>query len=222
MLDVIGRNGTRLRGLIEDLLVLNKIESGGLHVGARRTCGLGELVQHTVEELSPVAGRGRVRARGRATRSTAWSSSGDRGQLRARPDQPRVQRHQVHPGRGAGRAVPRGAAGRAGPAGRGAAALPDTGHRHPRSRPCRSCSRGSSARATPPPPPSRAPAWASPSSRRSSRATAASSTSTSVEGEGTMVVIELPLVPAACRGGECRTRPAVYHLRCRFWHTCAG
>jgi signal transduction histidine kinase/CHASE3 domain sensor protein len=59
MLGVIDRNSTRLRGLIEDLLVLNRIESGGLHV-ERHEVDLGELVQHTVEELSPLAGRGRV------------------------------------------------------------------------------------------------------------------------------------------------------------------
>ena len=36
MLDVIERNSTRLRGLIEDLLVLNRIESVGLHVERQR------------------------------------------------------------------------------------------------------------------------------------------------------------------------------------------
>jgi signal transduction histidine kinase len=59
MLGVIDRNSTRLRGLIEDLLVLNRIESGGLHV-ERHDVDLGELVRHTVEELSPLAGRGQV------------------------------------------------------------------------------------------------------------------------------------------------------------------
>jgi len=59
MLGVIERNSTRLRGLIEDLLVLNRIESGGLHA-ERHDVDLGELVQLTVEELSPLAGRGLV------------------------------------------------------------------------------------------------------------------------------------------------------------------
>ena len=59
MLDVIERNSTRLRGLIEDLLVLNRIESGGLHVDRHDVC-LGELVQHTAEELAPLARRGAV------------------------------------------------------------------------------------------------------------------------------------------------------------------
>jgi signal transduction histidine kinase len=59
MLDVIERNSTRLRGLIEDLLVLNRIESGGLHV-ERQDVHLGELVQHTAEELAPLARRGDV------------------------------------------------------------------------------------------------------------------------------------------------------------------
>jgi len=59
MLDVIERNSTRLRGLIEDLLVLNRIESGGLHVDRHDVC-LGELVQHTAEELAPLARRGGV------------------------------------------------------------------------------------------------------------------------------------------------------------------
>ena len=57
MLDVIERNSTRLRGLIEDLLVLNRIESGGLHV-ERQDVHLGELVQHTAEELCPLAAAG--------------------------------------------------------------------------------------------------------------------------------------------------------------------
>jgi signal transduction histidine kinase/CHASE3 domain sensor protein len=59
MLSVIERNSTRLRGLIEDLLVLNRIESGGLHV-ERQDVHIGELVQHTAEELAPLARRGDV------------------------------------------------------------------------------------------------------------------------------------------------------------------
>ena len=45
MLGVIDRNNTRLRGLIEDLLVLNR-RVRGLHVECHED--LGELVQHTV------------------------------------------------------------------------------------------------------------------------------------------------------------------------------
>ena len=63
MLDVIERNSTRLRGLIEDLLVLNRIESGGLHVD-RHDVSLGELVQHTRRGAGPARPPGRGRRRG--------------------------------------------------------------------------------------------------------------------------------------------------------------
>jgi two-component system, OmpR family, phosphate regulon sensor histidine kinase PhoR len=79
MLGVIDRNSTRLRGLIEDLLVLNRIESGGLHV-ERHDVDLGQLVQHTVEELSPLARRGRVQIEVRDC-GNGVVVSGDQGHL---------------------------------------------------------------------------------------------------------------------------------------------
>jgi signal transduction histidine kinase len=60
MLGVVERNTTRLRGLIEDLLVLNKIESSGL-VPVCAEVPVSELARHTVEELRPVADKAAVR-----------------------------------------------------------------------------------------------------------------------------------------------------------------
>ena len=54
MLEVIDRNTSRLRGLIEDLLVLNRIESGGLKVNVAPV-SIRELITHTGQELSPLA-----------------------------------------------------------------------------------------------------------------------------------------------------------------------
>ena len=59
MLEVIDRNTSRLRGLIEDLLVLNRIESGGLRVTAVET-SMRELITHTGQELSPLAQSGAI------------------------------------------------------------------------------------------------------------------------------------------------------------------
>lgn len=56
MVHVIGRNAQRLQGLIEDLLVLNRIESGGLHVTSARV-DFARLVEFAVEELRPIADR---------------------------------------------------------------------------------------------------------------------------------------------------------------------
>ena len=53
-LDIIGRNANRLRGLIEDLLVLNKIEATGLH-SATEDVPVDELVAGVAELLRPVA-----------------------------------------------------------------------------------------------------------------------------------------------------------------------
>ena len=59
MLEVIDRNASRLRGLIEDLLVLNRIESGGLKVNVVGV-SMRELITHTGQELSPLAHRGAI------------------------------------------------------------------------------------------------------------------------------------------------------------------
>lgn len=58
-LDIIDRNTTRLRGLIEDLLVLNKIEATGL-ASSLQEVSVNELVAGVGEMLRPVAERGRV------------------------------------------------------------------------------------------------------------------------------------------------------------------
>lgn len=54
MLEVVGRNTSRLRGLIDNLLELNQIESGGLKVDAVDV-SMPELVTHVGQELSPLA-----------------------------------------------------------------------------------------------------------------------------------------------------------------------
>ena len=59
-LDIIGRNANRLRGLIEDLLVLNKIEATGLH-SATEDVPVVELVAGVAELLRPVAAGAGVR-----------------------------------------------------------------------------------------------------------------------------------------------------------------
>jgi signal transduction histidine kinase/CHASE3 domain sensor protein len=60
MLGVIERNTVRLRGLIEDILVLNRIESGGLQPNNSEV-SVSELVGYTVEELHPLADKSAVR-----------------------------------------------------------------------------------------------------------------------------------------------------------------
>jgi two-component system, OmpR family, phosphate regulon sensor histidine kinase PhoR len=62
MLDIIERNATRLRGLIEDILVLNRIESGGLTPGTVEV-SLRGLTLHTAEELQPLADKAGVQLR---------------------------------------------------------------------------------------------------------------------------------------------------------------
>ena len=59
MLEVIDRNTSRLRGLIEDLLVLNRIESGGLKVNIAPV-SMRELITHTGQELTPLAQSGAI------------------------------------------------------------------------------------------------------------------------------------------------------------------
>jgi signal transduction histidine kinase len=53
-LTIIERNASRLRGLIEDLLVLNKIEATGLHLSVEEV-HVDSLVSEVVEMLRPVA-----------------------------------------------------------------------------------------------------------------------------------------------------------------------
>jgi two-component system phosphate regulon sensor histidine kinase PhoR len=79
MLGVIERNTTRLRGLIEDILVLNRIESGGLQAG-HDEIPMRELVDHTVEELRPLADKKAIRLHVGAGAGPA-TVIGDRTQL---------------------------------------------------------------------------------------------------------------------------------------------
>jgi signal transduction histidine kinase len=58
-LGIVQRNATRLRGLIEDLLVLNRIESAGLQATLERV-PVGELVKCVVETLEPAAATAEV------------------------------------------------------------------------------------------------------------------------------------------------------------------
>lgn len=59
MLDVVGRNAGRLRGLIEDLLVLNQLEATGLPADAP-IVSVCKIVRDVAEELAPVAARAGV------------------------------------------------------------------------------------------------------------------------------------------------------------------
>jgi signal transduction histidine kinase len=59
-LDIIGRNATRLRGLIEDLLVLNKIEISGLQAIAEEVA-VRDLLRTVTETMGPVAAASGVR-----------------------------------------------------------------------------------------------------------------------------------------------------------------
>jgi signal transduction histidine kinase len=79
MLGIIERNTARLRGLIEDLLVLNRIESAGLIPGDSDV-SVREVVRQTVEELLPVAGKSSVGLH-LATDEDPATVTGDRAQL---------------------------------------------------------------------------------------------------------------------------------------------
>jgi signal transduction histidine kinase/CHASE3 domain sensor protein len=79
MLGVIERNTTRLRGLIEDILVLNKIETGGLLAGHAEV-PMRELADQTAEELRPLADKKAVRLLVDAGDDPA-AVTGDRSQL---------------------------------------------------------------------------------------------------------------------------------------------
>src|SRR5665811_395683 len=56
MLEIIERNTTRLRGLVEDILVLTQIESDESPVHSERV-PVRDLMTDTVEELRPLANR---------------------------------------------------------------------------------------------------------------------------------------------------------------------
>jgi signal transduction histidine kinase len=79
MLGIIERNATRLRGLIEDILVLNRIESGGLIPGTAEV-GMRDLTLHTAEELQPLADKAGVQLRVHADEDPGLVI-GDRTQL---------------------------------------------------------------------------------------------------------------------------------------------
>jgi two-component system, OmpR family, phosphate regulon sensor histidine kinase PhoR len=80
MLGIIERNTARLRGLIEDILVLNRIESGGLQAGHQEV-SVRELVDHTVEELRPLADKKAIRLCVDNDAEDPATVTGDRTQL---------------------------------------------------------------------------------------------------------------------------------------------
>lgn len=63
LVSVVQRNAERLKGLIEDLLVLSRIESGGLD-GEHVPTLLHEVVESVIESLAPVADRAGVSLNG--------------------------------------------------------------------------------------------------------------------------------------------------------------
>ena len=80
-LDVVERNAQRLRGLIEDLLVLNRLEATVAKDGGVEICA-GDLIREVCEELMPVAARGQVRLIvGEGACGSATWLRGDRAQL---------------------------------------------------------------------------------------------------------------------------------------------
>ena len=165
-LDIIGRNATRLRGLIEDLLVLNQIEISGLQA-VSEDVAVRDLLRTVTETMKPVAANGGVQLGLRrlpddlVVRATGATSTARSSTSRRTPSSsPRRGAGELSSGRRTGRAT-RGGASRCATR---ASASP--------ARTCRSCFRGSTGRGTRPPPPYRARASASPSSRRSWRTTA--------------------------------------------------
>jgi two-component system, OmpR family, phosphate regulon sensor histidine kinase PhoR len=80
MLAVIERNAVRLRGLIEDILVLNRIESGAV-IASFSEVTLAGLTASIAEELAPMAAKAGVRLRTRIDTGPA-RIRGDEGQLR--------------------------------------------------------------------------------------------------------------------------------------------
>ena len=59
MLDVVDRNAVRLRALIEDLLVLARIEDGSLHASADRV-EVAQVIEHAADTVRPQAELGGV------------------------------------------------------------------------------------------------------------------------------------------------------------------
>lgn len=80
MFEVIHRNAVRLRRLIEDLLVMNRVEADILRLTAQPV-PLVELLEQTVEELQPQADKSRVRVLPRTEGGHAAHVLGDRGYL---------------------------------------------------------------------------------------------------------------------------------------------
>lgn len=60
MVGVIGRNSTRLMQLIEDLLVINRMDTSPAMSGSGQLVGVAGLVAQTVAELRPMADQGQV------------------------------------------------------------------------------------------------------------------------------------------------------------------
>ncbi len=81
MLEVVERNAARLRGLIEDLLVLNRLEASVQKDEGEVICA-GVLIKEVCEELMPMAARGDVSliVEEGACGSATWLR-GDRSQL---------------------------------------------------------------------------------------------------------------------------------------------
>ena len=59
MLEVISRNTRRLRELIEDMLILSKIESGAFRI-ARRPVDVAKLVEKALEAIAPAAAKASI------------------------------------------------------------------------------------------------------------------------------------------------------------------
>ena len=95
-LDIVGRNAHRLRGLIEDLLVLNKIEATGLQSVDR-----GRRGRRAAWPASPTcSGRWPTPPGSSLVVEPVDPEPDDPGRprpARAQPDQPRLQRREVHP-----------------------------------------------------------------------------------------------------------------------------
>jgi signal transduction histidine kinase len=96
-LAIIERNATRLRGLIEDLLVLNKIEATGLALAVEEV-PVADLVRGVVDMLRPVAENGGVELR---------ADLGDED-LMVRVDRGQLERTLINLGANAVKFTPRG------------------------------------------------------------------------------------------------------------------
>ena len=180
------RNATRLRGLIEDLLVLNRIETSGL--AHPQDTSVGDLIGEAVEMLRPTAAGGRVEL-------LAGPTDED---LCVHVDRTQFERALINVGSNAVKSTPPGgqvriSAERAG--GRVAISVTDTGIGIPHDDLERLGSRffrasNATSRAIP------APAWGWRSSAPSSRVTGGQMFVASAEGEGTTVRLFLPAAGA--------------------------